>query len=261
MDAGETLMARWLDRRALTYEFEPDWGVQTKPDFRVSSADEQVAIEVESIESWGGLDAVVKALEERIARDPASANRPPPGGGFKRSMDKALRPLRTQIRHAARQLKPLAGSGIPLVVAVANPYDRPVPFSVDMMISAMYGDPGYEFPSDGGPGRMVLGRNGKLWNDHPYVSAVMVIRQALGAHEAAGLWFEENRPRFGSAPEMPKEARRLSAAGYFGDEQEVAVDLVETKSDAARVPAWLVGGPGDTHWVPNDDGSGTTRVL
>ncbi len=124
----------------------------------------------------------------------------------------------------------------------------------------MYGDPEYEFPSDGGAGRMVLGRNGKLWNDHPYVSAVMVIRQAPGVREAAELWFDENRTRFGSATEMGEEARRLGAAGYFGDEQGVAIDLVETKSYAPRVPAWLVGGPGDTHWIPNDDGSGITQV-
>lgn len=261
MDAGEELMARWLEKRGLSYEFEPvDWGVATCPDFRVTAHQEQIAIEVESIEGWGGFSQVIKALEERIARDPAPADEVVMGEGFTRGMTAALGPLRSQIRHAARQLKPLAGSGMPLLIAVANPYRRPVPFSVDMMISAMYGDPRYEFSLDGSPPRAALGRNGKLWNDHAYVSAVVVIRQAPGVSDAAERWFDENRTRFDSAIEMAAEARRLEESGYFGDEQGVAIDLIETRSEAPRVPSWLLDGPHDTHWRPNDDDSGITRV-
>ena len=256
MDAGETLVARWLNGRGLAHDFEPDCGVRTKPDFRVSLADVQVAIEVESIESWGGF-AVFK---EQMASNPTVSNPPLLGDGFTRGMDNALRPLRSQIRHAAKQLKPLAGLGMPLVVAVTNPYNRPVPFSADMMIAAMYGDPEYQFPADGGPHRAVLGRNGKLGRDHQYLSAVMLVRKAPGVRKAAALWRDQSWKRFRSATEYREEVDRLCAAGYFGDEQAVAVDLIETNSEALRVPAGFLVGPSDTHWVPNDDGTGITRV-
>jgi len=62
-----------------------------------------------------------------------------------------------------------------------------VPFSAELLISAMYGDPAYQFASTGGTGgtggtdRMLLDRNGKLTNDHPYISAVALIREKSNA--------------------------------------------------------------------------------
>jgi hypothetical protein len=175
-------------------------------------------------------------------------------------MDKALRPVRAKIKKAARQLKPLADRGMPLIVAVANPYFRPVPFSVDMMIAAMYGDPSYNFGSDGTV-RNVLDRNGKLTNDHSYLSAVMVLRQAPGVKRTATDWFNENRLRFSTSEEFAAEVRRLTSERYFGDEQAVAIDLIETVSEAPRVPAGLASGPHDTHWAPLADKSGITKVA
>jgi hypothetical protein len=244
LDAGEALMAQWLTDRGYTYEFEPeDWGVNTCPDFRVDVSGHIVAIEVESIEGWGGF-----------------ANTPV-GQGFTRGMDRALRPLRAKIKEGARQLKPLAGTGMPLLVAVANPFRRPVPFSADMMISAMYGDPSYRFSTDRPGGQMLLDRNGKLTNDHSYVSAVMTIRTAPGVREAAGHWFDENRTRFASAQAMMVEARRLESEGFFGNANVVAVDLIETvATGSARLPAGFASGPNDTHWGPLPDGSGIMRL-
>ena len=93
MHAGETLVARWLERRGLAYEFEPDGDVSTQPDFRVGSARGQVAVEVESIESWGGFEALFRGLDEQAASAPIAPGRILVGGGFSRGMDEALRPL------------------------------------------------------------------------------------------------------------------------------------------------------------------------
>jgi len=92
LDAGEGLMARWLNERGYPFEFEPDWGVPTCPDFRVRHGSNIVAIEVKTIEGQGLFTNV------RVGDH-----------GF-RPMDKALKPLREKIHAAARQLKPLAGT-------------------------------------------------------------------------------------------------------------------------------------------------------
>jgi hypothetical protein len=240
MDRAETLMAKWLSERGYQYHFEPDdWGVLTCPDFRVVFADQTVAIEVESIRSWGGF---------------ANAE---PGKVFSRTMDMALRPVRGRIKSAAAQLKPLAVTCMPLVIALANPLNRPVPFGVDMVISAMYGDPSFAFDDDAG--RILLGRNGKLTNDHPYVSAVIVIRQAPGVRETAQRWFDENRGHFDTAQEVAQEARRLGAEGAFGDEGAVGIDLVETVGGSPRLPLGFACGPHDTTWGPTADGKGIER--
>jgi hypothetical protein len=242
LDPGELQMARWLEERGYSFEFEPsDWGVSTCPDFRVTVDGQVVAIEVESIESTGGFKSH------------------PAGVAFSRGLDKALRPVRAKIKYGARQLKPLAYRDMPLIVAVANPYHRPVPFSADMMIAAMYGDPSYSFDSDGSA-RNTLDRNGKLTNDHPYVSAVILLRQAPGVRKAASEWFDANRHRFSTSEDIAAEVRKLTEAGYFGDEQAVAIDLIETISDGPRVPPRFASGPQDTHWVPLADKSGITKV-
>ncbi len=248
LDAGEGLMARWLNERGYPFEFEPDWGVPTCPDFRVRHGSNIVAIEVKTIEGQGLFTNV------RVGDH-----------GF-RPMDKALKPLREKIHAAARQLKPLASSGISLVILLANPHNRPVPFSAELLISAMYGDPAYQFASTGGTGstgstgstdRMLLDRNGKLTNDHPYISAVALIREKSNAAADIETWYAKNRHDFSSTKKMIAEARRL---GLLTGGTTVAVDLIDTVTDTPRVPPMFLNGPDDRRWAPTADGSGIERV-
>ena len=232
-------MVRWLNDRGYPFEFEPDWGVSKSPDFRVHHGNEVVAIEVKTIEE-GGLLKDVR-----------------PGDHGFRKMKDALKPLRGKIRDAAPQLKPLAGSGIPLVIAISNPHKRPVPDTVEFLMSAMYGDPTYRFARDGGAGRALLGLNGKLKSDHPYISAVALVREVSHDAEAAGRWHDENRSHFASPEEMIAAARRLGLMDPAGT--RVAVDLVDTVTDAPRVPAMFVAGPDDSRWSLTADRSGLTR--
>ena len=65
-----------------------------------------------------------------------------------RTMKQALKPIRNQIAEAAPQLKPLANSGMPLVVALANPLSLQAPFEASMVTADMYGgEPAYTFPA------------------------------------------------------------------------------------------------------------------
>jgi hypothetical protein len=243
LDGGEALFARWLDERRYAYDFEPDWGVETCPDFRVTIGSEFVAVELESIAGWGMFaDLQVGELGSR-------------------PMAQALKPMRHKIRAAAQQLKPLAGSGMPLVVAIANPDNRPVAFTAELLIAAMYGDPAYEIAEDPSQDRMLLGRNGKLTNDHPYVSAVMLVREESAAAAAASRWFDDNRENFETAEAMIAAARQMEADGAFGSATWVAIDLVDTVSDvAAPIPTAFSLGPDDRRWRPTDDGAGLQRV-
>jgi hypothetical protein len=247
LDPAETMMVKWLDERGYPWEFEPlDWPderIRRRPDFRVHCHGLTVAIEVESIESWGGFEKLrAGPLPSRPIREP-------------------LRILRNKIAKGARQLKPLARLGLPLVVAVANPLNRPVPFSPAMLIAAMYGDPAYGFPPEGGPGQAVLGRNGKLTNDHRYLSAILLLRLHAGVKDAASAWFDENRAHFSTGAAMSAEARRLEQEGFFGDPDAVAIDLIETVGTAPRLPSDFASGPNDTRHGPLPDGSGLQRLT
>lgn len=165
-----------------------------------------------------------------------------------RTMKQALKPIRNQIAEAAPQLKPLANSGMPLVVALANPLSRPAPFEASMVIAAMYGEPAYTFPADGGAGRMTLGLNGKLTNDHPYISAVIALPPDVHGIELASRWFDQNRASFSTPEEMIAEYRRIERSGAFGSGNTVAIDLIETAGTAARLPENFANGPDDTCW-------------
>jgi hypothetical protein len=105
-----------------------------------------------------------------------------------------------------------------------------------MVIAAMYGDPAYTFPADGSAGRMTRGLNGKLTNDHPYISAAIVLRPDVRGLELASRWFDQNRASFSTPEEMIAEYRRLERSGAFGSGNTVAIDLIETAGTAARLP-------------------------
>jgi hypothetical protein len=91
-------------------------------------------------------------------------------------------PIRSQVKKAARKLKPLAPQGLPLVVVLARALrDVVVDLSVENVTSALFGDPGYvlEIDRETGAavrnGRHLLGRDGALTRDHQHVSAVAIL--------------------------------------------------------------------------------------
>jgi hypothetical protein len=102
------------------------------------------------------------------------------GGSW--SMQTVLRPIRSQIRDAARQLKPFASSGLPLVVVLTNPHGAAVNCGSQEMIWAMCGDPVIRLPVSTASGTVLdapiftVDRNGRLRSDHPYISAVAIVR-------------------------------------------------------------------------------------
>src|SRR5712691_8072551 len=82
---------------------EPDLGVPKRPDYLIAKDGVEVVCEVKEFEAT----AIDRLRELRQA--------------FTTSQSVELKPIRAQVRQAARQLKPLAGSKWPLVVVLANP--------------------------------------------------------------------------------------------------------------------------------------------
>lgn len=196
---------------------EPDLGVRKRPDYLVERSGERAVCEVkESADSIVHKDLMTK-------------------GDSVRDLKEVLRGLRGSIKTAAAQLKPLAGTGLSLVVVLANPHRLVLPFSVDEVGWAMYGGPRFRVPLSltGAPGALeawtrIHGRDGELSRNHPYVSAVALLRNAAEEPESTENW----RPK-----------------GNY-----LCVDLLHTRSAmrgfAPPVSSALFDGAHDAHWAP-----------
>jgi hypothetical protein len=157
----------YLDVLGLEHEYEPDLGTTKKPDFLVTTPTGPVVCEVK-----------------------AFSPQPMPSEGFYvRGMREVLTTSRNSMRSAARQLHELAGQGIPLVIVLANPADAHV--SLDHVVHAMYGDMQAVITGhgDGSTSNELLATlNGRLRNDHPYVSGVLVLRKGSRQQDALRAW-------------------------------------------------------------------------
>jgi len=239
-EVAEARVARYLLERGYTFEVEPEFGTGRHPDYLITAGEHTVVAEVKAFETYGMFENAV------------------PGQVMSRSLAEALAPIRKQIKKAAGQLKGLKDRGWPLVIMLDNPGGRPIPFdSPHMILSAMYGDLTLQVPVlvDGALGdfRGVAGRNGSLRTDHPYVSAIAVVRREDHAAQWAGAWFDENRAQFG-------DDTRALVAGFAeaskdapeGD--ELYLEVFETLSPrAVPLPRDVFDGPRDRRWIPNAD--------
>jgi hypothetical protein len=164
--AGDLMFEAYLrDRGIEAPDHEPDLGAVKKPDYFLKCA-------------GAGCVCEVKEFARNTDSLPTSSQA---DGSW--SMQTVLRPIRSQIREAARQLKPFAGAGLPLVIVLTNPHRAPVIHGSQEIIWAMYGDPVVRVPASNGIASarggaiFTVDRNGKLRGDHAYVSAVAVVRR------------------------------------------------------------------------------------
>lgn len=246
-DEAEARFIRYLTERGYGFEHEPDLGIQARPDFSIDAAGQPVVAEVKAFASLGLFkDLSVGTLGTR-------------------SIKEALKPVRSQISTAAEQLRELRDSGLPLVVVLANPAGRPIPLEPYLVISAMYGDMEIQAPlrHDGSLGdvRSVLGRNGKLTNDHSYISAVAVIRREVYAAQWAATWFDEHRPDFGGdTTAMITAFSEASKDAPEGD--DLYLEVFETvSSTAVPLPRTVFDGPKDRRWIANADRTGLIPLV
>jgi hypothetical protein len=122
----------WFEEYLATHgykpgEHEPDLqhlGVSRRPDFVPRREGQQVVCEVEQFGTNSKLARRLSAQRNISASDA-----------------EVYGPIRHRVAAAAKQLKPLASSGLPLVVVLANPQGAPVDLRISHVLAALYGNP------------------------------------------------------------------------------------------------------------------------
>jgi hypothetical protein len=216
-------------------EHEPELGVGKHPDYVVERDDSKCVCEV-----------------KEFAHDTNSLQ----GGRGTTALSVMFKRLRSKIREAARQLKPLQHSGLPLVVVITNPHRARVIAGDQEIIWAMYGDPVVRFgfdPTTGtttGDGLFTVDRNGKLRGDHPYISAIAFVGER---HHAAD-YYDRLAAR---NAHLSRDARlrALHAAANSGevpDGSYLTMSVFATMSPTAvPLPEPFFNGPQD-RWFAHD---------
>ena len=234
-DPGEALFRRYLDEAG--YEilaYEPDLGTPKRPDFLIRAAGREVVVEVESFDT------------------------PPmpvtPRSGFV-SMAPQLKAVRRKVSAGAAQLKGI--EGYPLVVVLANPRNSSVPLEGPMFIGALFGDTKVSFAPDGGP-FFHAGRNGRLHvtepdgsvhGNHPYLSAVAVLRHAYAQDAWAAAMRQSQEVGSASPLDVLRWAQQLLARQAATCAEAVCLDVFESVSaSAVPLPPEVFAGPRDTRW-------------
>jgi hypothetical protein len=255
----KTTADEWFERYLLDHgldpgEHEPDlssWGVETHPDYLPTGDAGQIACEVKQ---FGKDSKLAKRLAEQryVAASDAEV----------------YGPIRNQVAEAAGQLKPLASRQMPLVVVLANPEAAPVDLSFEHVIAALYGNPQWTVaidPSTGGAvdeGRFELGRDGKLTNDHAYISAVALLRRGELALDARDEILAELRDRHDGEAKTAEERQQRAVAAIkelerhdLPDGHYFYVEVIEALSKfAVPLPEAWFAGERDRRWRCNSAG-------
>lgn len=245
--SGDELFERYLAERG--YEpgpHEPSLaahGIEKRPDFLPRFGPMRIACEVEQFK------AGASALERRLRSQRTVAA----------STGEVYGPIRNHIREAADQLKPLQALNVPLVVVLANPEGAIVDLSVTHVTAALYGNLGFAMQIDRTAGaamntRFELGRDGKVTNDHPYISAVALLRRREHRQDkideiAAAETGERAASDLAEASvQAARLLRRLNQIELpVGD--YLYLDVIETMSASAMpVPLEWFAGEHDSRW-------------
>jgi hypothetical protein len=230
--AGDLMFEAYLAAQGLgEVPHEPDLGVGKFPDYVVEREGQRCVVEIKEF---------------------APESSPFPTGPGYGSLDSAtlLKPIRGQLREAARKFKPMEHLGLPLVVMLTNPHGVLLDLSIENIIYSMYGDMTFVLPVSAEtrgasePGQFVAGRNGRYRADHQYVSAVghlscrsrhaEHIKELLAQHQELSL--RERRQVVNEADER----------GEIPDWEYHVVTLVKTASESAvQVPDQFFDGADD----------------
>jgi hypothetical protein len=236
-DAACAWFREYLDGLGHAYEYEPDLGIPTLPDFRVNTPSGLIVCEVKSFR----------------------AKPMPISGYYVRDMREVLATVRRQIGSAAKQLKPLSGRGIPLVVVLADPYRTGAP--LDQAVNAIYGDISALLTStDDGTTttEWLAGRNGQLRNYHPHVSGVLVLRHGSDQNDQLRAWKPSKDDLDGEAFTREMNSYVESIANDLGTYLE-ATYVEAPGRRATPLPEGVFIGDRAYRWRIANDGTTITR--
>jgi hypothetical protein len=245
--AGDMLFEAFARERGYELsEHEPDLGSAKRPDYVIAQDGERCIVEVKEFA-------------------PTTRSLPDQPGGGTTDAATVLRPVRSQLREAARQLKGVVELGLPLVAVLTNPHGAWVFLDEHHMVYAMYGDPVARMTIDPTIGAAVgdpepgVGRNGRLARDHQYISAAVVV----GERDRAADWKESMRHRYAELPwlERMKRIDEAAARGECPEGTYHRARVFKTLSPSATpLPPVFFTGDDDQVFEPNDDGTAYVQV-
>lgn len=226
-------------------QHEPDLGTTKRPDYLIERDGERCVVEVKQF-----------APDTRSFPDQRAGTT---------TVEAILKPIRSQIREAARQLKDVAQLGLPLVVMLTNPHGAFVILGNRELVWAMYGDPVVVMDIDVtvggavGEPRHEVGRNGRLARDHQYISAVAI----LSRRQRATDWYDETAKRHADLPGAERW-RLICEAETRGERPEGSyhrVSVFKTLSPSAvALPDPFFAGEHDLVFEPDEQGTAYVQV-
>jgi hypothetical protein len=173
---GDLLFESFLrSQGGYDFTFEPDLAselgvkIATSPDYLVRWDSGLAVCEVKQFETT--------ALEDRLWRQ----------GTITASDNETYGPVRGALRAGARQLKPLSGRDVPLVIVLTNPLRMWVDLRPEMVQGAMLGNIGIRvgiIPGEGPaeppdlPPETVAARDGVMLRERRHIGAVLVVHSA-----------------------------------------------------------------------------------
>lgn len=223
-----------MSENGYEFEHEPDLGVDTRPDYLITRAGVEAVCEVKEFATTAISDALAGS---RV--------------GFL-SDKQVFGSVRNQLDAAARQLKPLASRGLPLVVLLANPRRADVSLEPNDVMAAMYGNPAFSIPigPEGatGEGEYFLDRDGSVTAKHAYLSAVVTLHEWSLDQD----WADREVKRFEDPWEFIQWAKGERDAGRVPEGTRRFAHVFHTASAAdgraTPLPDDLFDGPQDAMW-------------
>lgn len=164
---SEELFKRYLDgnKNVLKYEYHPVLGGLKFPDYKIYTKQCEILCEITEF-----TDTKLNRLLECQGTAVLDVN-------------DVLKPIREKISYESRQFSEYRNLNIPCVVVLCNSKRVRVELSSDFILSAMYGNISGKLVinKSGREAAKWLGwyydRNGKLTNQHQYISAVVVLER------------------------------------------------------------------------------------
>lgn len=276
LNEAEQRFAAYLDAHGYRWRHEPDYQaefglrarLETQPDFLFERRGSRAVGEVRQFETTH--------IRDRLSKS---------GGYGSLSPQEVYGSLRSGVWEKCKQLRPLSGAGVPLLVVLANPLNADVMLDPHHVQAAMWGNPRFVIPIDTTTGCPAEGHDSHWrledygvfaspvigdgttdrWeNRHPHVTAVLVVHERLHAmdwrdrvmrrHRASDSSFEA------ASDAAVKALDALGAAVARGEEPKGAyrwVTVYEVNGDeAVPLPVDWFRGPRDERYGQTEGGYG-----
>jgi hypothetical protein len=200
---SELWFEQYLNENGYGFQYEPDLGIHTKPDYLIERDGIQAILEVKEFAGEGLMDRLFKSPNE-LPKDEF-------GPVTSRPIGRMLLPVRSTIYQASKQLENLEHLKLPLGIVLVNPKGaRNANLKQELILSAMFGDL-VGVPQTNEKGEISfswgLGDNEQMASYHPHISSVIVLER-VGVNEELINEFTNSIDSGGSRTE-PREAIRM----------------------------------------------------